>query len=325
MTVAGRCGHQDRTAPLPHPSPWDIADLFRLYGESSRQTHPVSAAQAKVMDAIMACRTAPLGGHAEQCPQCGFERYADNSCRNRHCPTCQTVTNANGIAARRAELLPTPSLHTVLTLPHALNPLILGNKRLLLGLLFRTASDTLLQCGRQNVGGQLGASMVLHTWDQLLQAHFHLHALVPGGALAEDGTHWVPTHPEVLFPVKALGKVFRGKFLEACQQPARTHTLCWNEQTAPLRTKAGFAHLLDHLYAQHWVVYAKRPFAGPEHVIESLGRYTHRVAISNNRLVDSRHGQVRFPYRHRPQGDQLQTMELSAHTFLRRFFLHTLP
>jgi hypothetical protein len=199
------------------------------------------------MDAIMACRTAHLGGHAAQCPQCGFERYAYNSCRNRHCPTCQTVTQANWIAARRAELLPTPSLHTVLTLPHALNPLMLGHNRLLLGLLLRTASATLLQCGRQNVGGQLGAIMVLHTWDQLWQAHFHLHALVPGGARAEDGPHWVPTHPEFLFPVKALGKVFRGKFLEAFQAPALTHALCWNAQTAPLRTKAGFAHLLDHL------------------------------------------------------------------------------
>jgi hypothetical protein len=196
---------------------------------------------------------------------------------------------------------------------------MLGHNRLLLGLFLRTASATLLQCGRQHVGGQRGAIMVLHTWDQLWQAHFHLHALVPGGARAEDGPHWVPTHPEFLFPVKALGKVCRGKFLEACQAPALTHALCWNAQTAPLRTKAGCAHLLDHLYAQHWGVYAKRPFAGPEHVIESLGRSTHRVAIANNRIVDLRHGQVRFPYCHRPQGAQLQTMELAAHTFLRRF------
>jgi predicted Zn-ribbon and HTH transcriptional regulator len=325
VTVVGRCEHQDRTATLPHPSPWEIADIFRLHGESYRQTHMVSAAQAKVMDAIMVCRTAQLGGHAEQCPQCGFERYAYHSCRNRHCPTCQTFTKANWVAARRAELLPAPYFHTVFTLPHMLNPLILGNKRLLLGLLFRTASATLLQFGRQNLGGQLGAIMVLHTWDQRLQAHFHLHALVPGGALAEDGTHWVPTHPQFLFPVKALGKVFRGKFLEAFQQPAFTHALCVNEQTAHLHTKAGFAQLLDHLYAQNWVVYAKRPFTGPEHVIEYLGRYTHRVAIANHRIVDVRDGQVRFTYRNRQQGDQLQTLTLSAHAFMQRFLLHTLP
>jgi hypothetical protein len=319
----GHCGHPVPAAPPPQPSQWELADIFRLYGESYRHTQPISAAQAKVMDAIMACRTAQLGGHAEQCPKFGFERYAYNSCRNRHCPKCQTVTKANWVAARRAELLPTPYFHTVLTLPHALNPLILSNKRLLLGLLFRTASDTLLQFGRQNLGGQLGAIMVLHTWDQVLQAHFHLHALVPGGALAEDGTHWVPTHPEFLFPVKALGKVFRGKFLEAFQQPTLTQALCLNAQTAHLSSKAGFAQLIDHLYAQHWVVYAKRPFPGPAQVIEYLGRYTHRVAIANHRIVDVRDGQVRFTYRNRQQGNQVQTLTLSAHTFIQRFFPHS--
>jgi hypothetical protein len=325
VAAVGRCVHPDIVAPPPQPSPWESADVFRLYGESYQHVQPVSAAQAKVMEAIMACRTAHLGGHAEQCPQCGFERYAYNSCRNRHCPKCQTITKANWVAARRAELLPTPYFHTVFTLPHALNPLILGNKRLLLGLLFRTASATLRQFGRQNLGGQLGATMVLHTWDQRLQAHFHLHALVPGGALADDGTRWVPTHPQFLFPVKALGQVFRGKFLEACQQPALTQALCFNEHTALLRTKAGFAQWLDHLYAQNWVVYAKRPFQGPEHVIEYLGRYTHRVAIANHRLVDVRDGQIRFTYRDRQHGDQLQTLTLSAHAFIQRFLLHILP
>jgi hypothetical protein len=177
----------------------------------------------------------------------------------------------------------------------------------------------------EHLGGQLGATMVLHTWDQRLQAHFHLHALVPGGALAEDGTRWVPTHPQFLFPVKALGQVFRGKFLEACQQSALTQALCFNEHTALLRTKAGFAQWLEHLYAQNWVVYAKRPFQGPEHVIEYLGRYTHRVAIANHRLVDVRDGQIRFTYRDRHHGDQLQTLTLSAHAFIQRFLLHILP
>jgi predicted Zn-ribbon and HTH transcriptional regulator len=325
MAVVGPCVHPDLVAPPPQPSQWEIADIFRLYGESYRHTHSVSAAQAKVIEAIMACRTAQLGGHAEQCPQCGFERYAYNSCRNRHCPKCQTVTKANWVAARRAELLPTSYFHTVFTLPHTLNPLILGNKRLLLGLLFRTASDTLLQFGRQNLGGQLGAIMVLHTWDQVLQAHFHLHALVPGGALVDDGTRWEPTHPQFLFPVKALGKVFRGKFLEAFQQPALTQALDLNEHTAHLSTKAGFAQLIAHLYDQHWVVYAKRPFPGPEQVIEYIGRYTHRVAISNNRIVDGREGQVRFTYRNRHKGNQLQTLELTADAFIQRFLLHILP
>lgn len=325
MSVPGRCVHPDVAAPAPRPSRWEVADIFRLYGETYRQTQPVSAAQDKVIEAIMACRTARLGGHAEQCPQCGFERYAYNSCRNRHCPKCQTVTKAQWVEARRADLLPTPYFHTVLTLPHELNPLILGNKRLLLGLLFRAASETLLQFGRHNLGGQLGAIMVLHTWDQVLQAHFHLHALVPGGALAADGARWVPTHPKFLFPVKALGEVFRGKFLGALQAPALHHALCFTEPTAHLRTQAGFAHLIAQLYAKDWVVYAKRPFKGPEHVLEYIGRYTHRVAISNNRIVDVRDGHVRFTYRNRRQGDQLQTMELPAHTFIQRFLLHLLP
>ena len=165
MATPAPCVHPGAVAPASPPAQWELADVLRLYGESYRQTHPVSMAQQKVMEAIMACRTAQLGGHAEQCPQCGFERYASNSCRNRHCPKCQTVTKAQWVEARRADLLPTPYFHTVLTLPHELNPLILGNKRLLLGLLFRAASETLLQFGRHNLGGQLGAIMVLHTWD----------------------------------------------------------------------------------------------------------------------------------------------------------------
>lgn len=253
MATPEPCVHPGVAAPVPPPSRWELADVLRLYGESYRQTHPVSVAQQKVMEAIMACRTAQLGGHAEQCPQCGFERYAYNSCRNRHCPKCQTVTKAQWVEARRADLLPTPYFHTVLTLPHELNPLILGNKRLLLGLLFR------------------------------------------------------------------------GKFLGALQAPALHHALCFTEPTAHLRTQAGFAHLIAQLYAKDWVVYAKRPFKGPEHVLEYIGRYTHRVAISNNRIVDVRDGHVRFTYRNRRQGDQLQTMELPAHTFIQRFLLHLLP
>jgi hypothetical protein len=221
--------------------------------------------------------------------------------------------------------LPTLYFHTVMPLPHELNPLILGNKRLLLGLLFHTASDTLLQFGRKNLGGQLGAIMVLHTWDQVLQAHFHLHALVPGGALADDGTRWAPTHPKFLFPVKALGEVFRGKFLGALQAPAITQALCFNAHTAHLSTQAGFSKLIDQLYDKNWIVYARRPFKGPQQVIDYVGRYTHRVAISNNRIIDVRDGQVCFTYRNRKKGDRLQTLELTAHAFIQRFLLHLLP
>ncbi len=325
MASAHAYGHPEPAGePLDRPN-WEVADIIRLYGDSYRQAYDVSPAQQKMLDALVACRTAQLGGHREYCLECGFERQAYNSCRNRHCPKCQTVTKARWVEARRAELLPTPYFHTVLTLPHELNPLILGNKRLLLGLLFRAASATLLQFGRHNLGGQLGAVMVLHTWDQVLKAHFHLHALVPGGALADDGTRWAPTHPKFLFPVKALGKVFRGKFLKAFQEPALNQTLCFNEHTAHLRTQAGFSQLIDQLYEKNWVVYAKRPFKGPEQVIDYIGRYTHRVAISNNRIVDVRDGQVRLTYRNRQKGDQLQTLELTAHAFIQRFLLHFLP
>ncbi len=306
-------------------SQWEVADIFRLYGDTYRQTHVLSAAQQKAIDAIIACRTAQLGGHAERCPQCGFERYAYSSCRNRHCPKCQTWATVQWVEAQRAELLPTPYFHTVFTVPHTLNALILENKRLLLTLLFRTASQTLLQFGQHNLGGQLGATLVLHTWDQTLNAHFHLHCLVPAGALAEDGTHWVPTHPRFLFPVRALSTVFRAKFLAALQKVYHKEALRLAPEAAWCGSSTGFTHLLDRLYSQEWVVYAKRPCAGPTQVLEYLGRYIHRIAIANHRLLEVREGRVRFTYRHRRQGNQVQTMTLEAQEFIRRFLLHIVP
>lgn len=313
-------GHEHPDKPR-----WEVADILRLFGESYAQTHSVSPFEQRVIDDLIACRTARLGGHIDHCTQCGFDRPAYNSCRNRHCPKCQTVAKAKWVEARRAELLPTAYSHTVLTLPHDLNALILGNKRLLLGQLFGAASETLLQFGRRNLGGQLGATMVLHTWDQVLKPHVHLHALVPAGALADQGTRWAPTHPKFLFPVKALGKVFRSKFLEALQEPAFHPSLYFNEQTAHLSTKTGFSQLIDQLYGENWIVYAKPPFGGPEQVIDYIGRYTHRVAISNHRIVEVRDGQVHFTYRNRKKGDQLETLELTAHAFIQRFLLHFLP
>ena len=304
---------------------WEVADIVRLYGDSYRQLYPVSPGQQRVLEAIAACRTAQLGGHMEQCPQCGFERYAYHSCRNRHCPKCQSFPKAQWVADRQADLLPVPYFHTVFTLPHALNALILGNKRLLLGLLFTAASQTLLQFGRHNLGGQLGGIMVLHTWDQLLNAHFHVHCLVPGGALTDAGTRWVPTHPAFLFPVKALGTVFRAKFLAALVHARTPAALTFNDTTAAFATPQGFAHLFDHLSTTAWSVYAKAPFAGPAQVVDYLGRYTHRIALTNARLVDVRDGHVCFTYRNRRNGDTLEQMTVDAHTFLHRFLLHVLP
>ena len=278
-----------------------------------------------MIHAIIACRTAQLGGHAERCPQCGFARYASSSCRHRHCPTCQTWPTAQWVEAQRAALLPTPSFHTVLTVPHALNALILGNKRLLLTLLFRTARQTLLPCGQQHLGGQLGATLVLHTWDQMLNAHFHVHCLVPAGALAEDGPRWVPTQPRFLCPVRALSMVFRAKFLAALHQAYHTEALRFAPASARHGSPTGFTHLLDQLYGQAWGVYTKRPCAGPTQVLEYLGRSIHRIAMANHRLLEVRDGRVRFTYRHRRQGNQVQTMTLEAQEFIRRFLLPIVP
>jgi hypothetical protein len=300
----------------PSAPPWEVADIFRLYGEMYRCAYPVPPAHQKVMRDIEACRTAQLGGHAEHCPTCGFERYAYNSCRNRHCPKCQTFTKVQRVEDRKAELLPVPYFHLVFTVPHALNPLILAHKRSLLTLLFNAASHTLVQFGHRNLGGQIGCTMVLHTWDQTLGAHFHVHCIIAAGALSSNGERWIEADPRFLFPVRALSTVFRGKFCAALAQAGSTGAVPLPE---------GFAQLRDQLYAQEWIVYAKPPFAGPAHVLDYVGRYTHRVAIANHRLLDVRDGRVRFAYRNRRQGNRVQTMTLAADEFIRRFLLHVLP
>jgi hypothetical protein len=296
--------------------PWEGADIFRLYGETYRRAHPVPPAPQQVMRDIEACRTAQLGGPAAHCSTCGFERYADNSCRNRHCPQCQTFPKAQWVEDRKAELLPVPYFHLVLTVPHALNALILAPKRPLLTLLFNAARQTLVQFGHRNLGGQIGCTMVLHTWDQTLGAHFHVHCVIAAGALSANGERWIEADPRFLCPVRALSTVLRGKFCAALAQAGCTGAVPLPE---------GFAQLRDQLYAKEWVVYAKAPFAGPAHVWDYVGRYTHRVAIANHRLLDVRDGWVRFAYRNRRQGHRVQTMTLDADACIRRFLWHVLP
>lgn len=303
----------------------ELADILRRFGPSYGQTHSVSPFEQRIIDDLMACRTASLGGHTERCSQCGFERQAYNSCRNRHCPKCQTVTKIRWVEARRAELLPTPYFHTVFTLPHALNPLVLANKRPLLGLLFRSASETLLDFGRRRLGGQLGAMMVLHTWDQLLKPHVHLHALVPGGALADEGQTWNPTHPKFLFPVKALSTVFRAKYLDALSRLYAEQELRLTETTVAMEAPTTFDAFVKGLRRKQWIVYAKPPFGGPEQTLDYLGRYTHRVAISNHRLLEIQGDQIRFTFRNRRQGGRVTVAQLEAHTFIKRFLCHVLP
>jgi hypothetical protein len=309
----------------------ELADIVRLYGPAYRSAHRLPLAHLKVLQAIESCRTAALGGHRESCAQCGFERYAYNSCRNRHCPKCQSLAKAQWLEQRQAELLPVPYFHNVFTLPHQLNPLILcqqRNQRAVLNLLFRAAAATLLQFGRHNLGGSVGVTMVLHTWDQQLRAHVHVHCLITGGALSADGQCWLSSRPTFLFPVRALSKVFRTKFLDGLQELYDQQCLVFPAAmvgVAPLADPQAFQTFLAQLRGTPWVVYCKPPFAGPTKLLDYLGRYTNRVALSNSRLIDADNGQVRFYYRDRADGDRRKIASVSADEFLCRFLQHVLP
>lgn len=277
------------------------------------------------MSAIERCRTPALGGHLERCDACGFERPAYNSCRNRHCPKCQVLDKVRWLEARQAELLPVGYFHVVFTLPHELNALILSNKRVLLKILFDATAQTLLTFGRNNLGGKLGFITVLHTWDQKLNAHFHLHCLVPAGVLSENGDRWIHAPKNFLFPVFALSDVFRGKFIGFLRRAFADSSLIFPGQAAPLQTPIGFSAFIAQLYQKRWVIFAKPPFGGPEKVLAYLGRYTHRVAISNNRILNVQNGNVTFAFRDRRDGDRIKIMVLPAEEFIRRFLLHALP
>ena len=305
----------------------EVADIFRAHGPAYRQTHSLSRAQRRAMHAIERCRTAALGGHRERCDTCGAERLAYNSCRNRHCPKCQTLAKERWLDARRADLLPVPYFHVVFTLPHALNALAQGNPRRLYALLFRTVAETLTTFGRdpRHLGGDLGLTAILHTWGQNLSQHLHVHCIVTGGALARDGSRWIPAPPGFLFPVRALAQVFRGKYLAALRRAFAAGQLRFAGSTAPLAAPAAFTAWLAHLREHAWVVYAKQPLAGPDQVLDYLGRYTHRVALSNERLVRHADGVVHFRWKDYADGDRLKVMALEAAEFIRRFLLHVVP
>jgi len=304
---------------------WEVADIFREFGEGYRKENPLSLEKLKVMHSIEVCRTAYLGGHIEQCDTCGFERQAYNSCRNRHCPKCQTLTKAQWVEDRKSELLPVPYFHNVFTLPHELNPIALCNKKTVYSILFKAVSEALLAFGRNNLGGLLGFIAILHTWDQRLLDHIHLHCVIPGGVLSADKTKWIPTKDDYLFNVKALSLVFRGKFIDYLQKARAKGDLQFPGNTAKYATQEGFSELIKVLWSKNWVVYSKKPFAGPEQVVEYVGRYTHRIAISNNRIVDVRDGDVTFTYRDRKHNNILRLKTLKSGEFIRRFLLHVLP
>ncbi|MBW1811957.1 MAG: IS91 family transposase [Deltaproteobacteria bacterium] len=317
----------DTNEHLPKPQ-WEVADILHLYIDDYRQRYPLPASHEKVVRDIMACRTDALGGHVEECDCCGARQNAYNSCRNRHCPKCQTSSKLRWLEARKAELLPVGYFHNVFTLPHLLNPIVLCNKKRMFDLLFHSTAHTLHEFGenkKNGLEGKLGFIAVLHTWNQRLMDHFHLHVLVPAGALASDPNRWAPSHPGFLFPVMALSKVFRGKFIEALQQDFDKGRLRFPGNTSSLENPAVFSDLIGQLWKSPWVVFSKKPFAGPEQVLDYLGRYTHRVAISNTRIRNVENGAVSFTYRDRRDGNKSKRMTLEASEFIRRFLLHVLP
>jgi len=305
----------------------ELADIFRLYGDDYRRSRAVSYEQLKVMRHIEICRTAKLGGHVEQCNLCGFEKIAYNSCRDRHCPKCQTLTKEQWLNDRKAELLPCGYYHLVFTLPHELNPIILSNKKTTLNILFAAVNETLQAFAKDpqwRLCGQLGFISVLHTWSQTLIDHFHLHCMIPAGALSFTKDRWIPAD-SYLFKITSLAKEFRKRYLKLLLKAYLKEKLIFTKKTAALETRQSFQQLIDALSNTTWNAYAKRPFAGPEQVLEYLGRYTHRVAISNNRIIAIDNGSVTFTYRNRQRDNEIEEMTLDAHEFIQRFLLHVLP
>ena len=313
-------------APEGQPR-FEVADVVRAHGDDYRRAHVASAAQEAVLKHIAECRTAALGGHLDECDSCGHQRISYNSCRDRHCPKCQNTARAEWITERLERLLPIPYFHVVFTIPDELNPLALRNKKAVFKLLFAAASQALLTIARdeKHLGAQVGFTMVLHTWGQNLLFHPHVHCVVTGGGLSSDGTRWIAARETYLLPVKVLGKLFRGKFLAALDQAYRDGELDLAGSTAELSDPEAWRCLKDCLYQKDWVVFAKPPFGGAEQVFNYLGRYTHRIAISNHRIVVVADGKVTFSWKDYADGCKKKLMTLDAIEFLRRFLLHLLP
>jgi hypothetical protein len=307
----------------------EVADVFRRFGPMFRDRHgaALSAARWRAMRAIEACRTAALGGHVERCDGCGHERIAYNSCRNRNCPKCQGLARAQWLEDRRAELLDVPYYHVVFTVPAEIAVIAFQNQTAVYDILFRAASETLrvIAADPKHLGAEIGFLAVLHTWGQNLMHHPHLHCLVPGGGIAPDGRSWTACRPGFFLPVRVLSRMFRGLFLRYLEKAFAAGQLHFFSSYLPLREPAAFRRYLVPLWSTEWVVYAKRPFAGPAQVLEYVGRYTHRVAISNSRLLSMDDDKVRFRWKDYRDGDRQKTMSLDGGEFIRRFLIHVLP
>ena len=307
----------------------EVADIFRRHGEAFRQEYAghLGYVERRIMGAITACRTAVLGGHVEQCDDCGAARIAYNSCRNRHCPKCQGLARAQWLADRQAELLPVPYFHVVFTLPVSAAEIAFQNKTVVYAMLFRAAAETLaiIAADPKHLGAKLGVTMVLHTWGQTLQHHPHVHCVVPGGGPSLDGTRWVACRTSFFFPVRVLGRLFRRLFLHELENAFNAGKLRFFNNLANLAEPQVFARRIGELRRLEWVVYAKPPFGGPQQVLAYLARYTHRVAIANSRLISLSDGNVRFTWKDYRAHGKTKVMTLTADEFIRRFLLHALP
>ena len=306
-----------------------MADIFRQCGPAYRTQHAatLSRGQRRVMSAIEQCRTAALGGHVEQCDACGHQRIAYNSCRNRHCPKCQSLARAQWLSDRQAELLPVAYFHVVFTVPQEVAAIAYQNKEVVYNILFQATAQTLRTIGAdsKHLGAEIGFIVILHTWGQNLLHHPHLHCVVPGGGISPDGQRWVSCRPGFFLPVRVLSRLFRRLFLELLQQAFDGGELHFFKSFVGLRDRLAFAKYLAPATQAEWVVYAKPPFGGPKQVLEYLGRYTHRVAISNNRLLEFSDGEVTFAWKDYRHESKNKTMCLDADEFIRRFLLHVLP
>ena len=309
--------------------PLEMANIIRSAGESflEKSRHWITWQHRKVLLAILRCRTAVLGGHRDRCSNCGHVAISYNSCGNRHCPKCQGNARLRWLHAREGELLPTRYVHAVFTLPRELAPLVLQNKKVIFNLLFHSSAETLLEVARdpRHLGAEIGFFSVLHSWDQRLLFHPHVHCVLAAGGLAPDHASWIGSSRSFFLPIKVLSRVFRGKFVAGLKTAYHAGTLQFHGSLLHLAEPRAFAMWLRTLFRHDWVVYAKRPFGGPEHALRYLGAYTHRVAISNHRLVALENGNVTFRWRDSAHGNKKKLMTLPVHEFLRRFLLHLLP
>ena len=305
----------------------EVADIFRQHGPAYRESHRLPRNHLRVMRAIEVCRTSVLGGHKDKCDHCGHLEISYNSCRNRHCPKCQTLRKERWIEAHSEDLLPIEYFHVVFTIPSELNPLVLVNRQIMYDLLFRSVSETITELAndQKHLGARIGAIGILHTWGQNLMDHPHVHCIVTGGGLSSDGSNWVSCRKGFFMPVRVMSALFRGKFLDLLKNSFTSGDLVFPSSISHLKELGAFESFRRHLYHKKWVVYCKPPFAGAKGVLQYLGRYTHRIAISNNRILTNQDGTVSFRWRDYADDNRLKTMTLKADEFIRRFLLHVLP